>query len=222
MNHTESATSIVDTSTPTIKRFRRGDVREDGRIFWGNSKREGERWYTPDQFHRRKAAVSAYGKKQYASPEQGERIRQKNKEWQRVNVQRATRRANDRRKERRQADPLFALITRFRVNFHQSLKKRDMIKRSKCAEVLGCTWKEFTDHIESRFLPGMSWDNRSEWHIDHIVPLALAKTEQDVIDLNHYSNLRPLWATDNLIKSDSLPPRELVPEHLLRFIDPSS
>lgn len=216
-----SCNTLPETE-PTSKRFRRGDVREDGKVFWAYHKRVGELWFSPEQLHRRKAAQALYEKNRVKSPEEKERGIQRAREWKKANTNRATRRANARRKERRQTDPLFALITRFRVNFHQSLKKRDMIKRSKCAEVLGCTWKEFTDHIESRFLPGMSWDNRSEWHIDHIVPLALAKTEQDVIDLNHYSNLRPLWKRDNLLKSDSIPPREIAPAHLLRFIDPSS
>lgn len=48
----------------------------------------------------------------------------------------------------------------------------------------------------------MSWENRHLWHIDHIVPLATAKTEQDVIALNHVSNLRPMWSKENLSKGD--------------------
>jgi hypothetical protein len=47
----------------------------------------------------------------------------------------------------------------------------------------------------------MSWENRRLWHIDHIIPLALAKNEDQLIKLNHYTNLRPLWAKDNLVKS---------------------
>jgi hypothetical protein len=49
----------------------------------------------------------------------------------------------------------------------------------------------------------MSWENRAEWHIDHIVPLATAKCEEDVIKLNHFTNLRPLWAADNLKKNSN-------------------
>jgi hypothetical protein len=50
----------------------------------------------------------------------------------------------------------------------------------------------------------MSWNNRSEWHIDHITPMASAKTEHDAIKLNHYENLRPLWAIDNLRKGSKI------------------
>ena len=51
----------------------------------------------------------------------------------------------------------------------------------------------------------MSWDNRKKWHIDHVIPLAHAKTENEIILLNHYLNLQPLWANDNLTKGFKLP-----------------
>jgi hypothetical protein len=50
----------------------------------------------------------------------------------------------------------------------------------------------------------MCWENRNEWHIDHIVPLSSAKTEDEVYGLCHYTNLQPLWAKDNLQKSNKL------------------
>jgi hypothetical protein len=55
-------------------------------------------------------------------------------------------------------------------------------------------------YMESMFTDGMSWDNYGEWHIDHIKPLSTAKTPEDVIELTHYTNLQPLWASDNLKK----------------------
>jgi hypothetical protein len=58
------------------------------------------------------------------------------------------------------------------------------------------------DYMEKQFQPGMSFDNYGfdGWHIDHIVPLATAKTEEQVAKLNHYTNLQPLWAKDNMSK----------------------
>lgn len=82
----------------------------------------------------------------------------------------------------------------------KSFRVKGYTKLSKTHEILGCDWDTFKIHLERQFLPGMTWENRSEWHIDHIVPLASAKTEDDVIKLNHYTNLRPLWAKDNLEK----------------------
>lgn len=38
----------------------------------------------------------------------------------------------------------------------------------------------------------MSFENYGKWHLDHIIPLSTAKTEKEVIILNHYTNFQPL------------------------------
>jgi len=64
------------------------------------------------------------------------------------------------------------------------------------------------DALEQQFLPGMSWDNYGEWHIDHIIPVAVFNySSVDHIDFSRcwaLSNLRPLWAADNLHKNAKL------------------
>ena len=50
----------------------------------------------------------------------------------------------------------------------------------------------------------MSWDNRNKWHIDHVIPLSSANTEEEVLNLCHYTNLQPLWVKENLEKSNKL------------------
>jgi hypothetical protein len=55
----------------------------------------------------------------------------------------------------------------------------------------------------------MSLDNHGKWHLDHIIPLATATTEEDVIRLNHYTNFQPLWADDNLKKSNKIIEQQL-------------
>lgn len=77
----------------------------------------------------------------------------------------------------------------------------DAVKSSNTFDMLGYTPQELTNHIERQFVKGMGWDNRDKWHIDHIVPISTAKTIEDVIALNQLSNLRPLWAHENLSKS---------------------
>lgn len=109
-----------------------------------------------------------------------------------------------RKKARIAADPVFALAERVRSLIYIRLRSGGYTKRSRSTEILGCDWDFFKSHIERQFTKGMTWENRSEWHIDHIVPLASAKTEEDVIRLNHFTNLRPLWAKDNIAKSDRI------------------
>jgi hypothetical protein len=97
-------------------------------------------------------------------------------------------------------EPIFRLRDNIRGLILQSFKKNGYSKKSKTMEIIGCSFDELKRHLESKFKEGMSWDNRGEWHIDHIIPLALGATEEEVIALNHYTNLQPLWAKDNLSK----------------------
>ena len=71
--------------------------------------------------------------------------------------------------------------------------------------VFGCSSKELLEHIESLFQNGMNWENYGEWHVDHIIPCRAFKGKEDWV--NHafnYKNLQPLWAKDNLSKSDRM------------------
>ena len=111
-------------------------------------------------------------------------------------------------KERRINDPLYAAKVRYKNFVSKSMTIMGFSKKSKTQQILGCSWNEFVIHIEKQFIDGMSWDKIKEIHIDHIIPLASAKTEEDVIRLNHFTNLRPLWAKDNLAKGAKM-------EHLI-------
>ena len=105
-----------------------------------------------------------------------------------------------RHKAKKRLDPIYVLSQQMSCLVRISLINKGFPKRGKTIDIVGCDWNTFASHIERQFIDGMSWENRSEWHIDHIVPLASAKTEEDVIRLNHFTNLRPLWAKDNLSK----------------------
>ncbi len=78
------------------------------------------------------------------------------------------------------------------------------LKGGRTFEILGYTPGQLKEHIERQFLHGMGWHNRSEWEIDHIRPISLAKDRYDVIELNQLYNLRPLWARDNNKKKNRL------------------
>lgn len=106
--------------------------------------------------------------------------------------------------EAKQGKPLFALRKVLRSRTAEAFYRGGFSKNSKTAEMLGCDWDFFLSHLQSKFTAGMTWENRGEWHMDHIIPLSSAKTEEKLIALCHYTNLQPLWAADNLKKSDSL------------------
>lgn len=107
-------------------------------------------------------------------------------------------------RERRQNDPIYYFKSRIRHTVRQGLFRRSVRKKSRTTEILGCSFEELRVFIEQQFRDGMSWANMSQWHIDHKIPLASAKTESEVIALNHYTNLQPLWAADNIKKGSKI------------------
>jgi hypothetical protein len=104
------------------------------------------------------------------------------------------------KRKRRNIDPLFKLTENIHSLIKISLKQKGYKKNTKTINILGCTGIEFKEHIERQFLPWMNWDNYGRyngeyeygWDIDHIIELKTVNTEDDVIKLNHYTNLRPL------------------------------
>lgn len=74
-------------------------------------------------------------------------------------------------------------------------------------QLIGCSIEFLKQHLESKFKNGMGWHNYGHgWHIDHIVPLS----SFNLLDSNqlatacHYTNLQPMWAVENLQKSDRI------------------
>ena len=100
----------------------------------------------------------------------------------------------------------FRLCATIRGRLHSFLKRKTETKTKGFNEYIGCTPNELKKYLEKQFEQGMSWKNHSisGWHIDHIIPLCSAKTMSDLYALCHYSNLQPLWSTDNQSKSGKL------------------
>lgn len=103
-------------------------------------------------------------------------------------------------KKRKETDILFNVKLRFRSRLRHAFDRIKLNKPFKAEELLGANWIICKSHIESLFCEGMNWDNRNLWHIDHIMPFASAKNEEDVIKLCNYKNLQPLWAKENIKK----------------------
>lgn len=102
--------------------------------------------------------------------------------------------------EKMEKDSLYKIKILLRSSINNYLKNKGIKKSIKTEEILGCTLEEFKKYIEKQFQEGMSWENKGAWHLDHIIPMASAKSEKEAIKLCHYSNFQPLWAIDNLRK----------------------
>lgn len=101
-------------------------------------------------------------------------------------------------------NPLYRLITNSRKRLNIHLKSRNLTKKCKFSEYVGCNTKELRMYLESKFMHGMNWENYGKWHIDHITPLASARSEEEIYKLLHFSNLQPLWAIDNIRKGSKI------------------
>lgn len=111
-------------------------------------------------------------------------------------------RRNVNEKIRRDSDPIYKLGISLRNRIYKFFKGKNRSKKS--LELIGCSIESAKYYIELRFKPGMTWDNYGAWHIDHIYPLSLAKSTKELEKLCHYSNLQPLWARPNIIKSNKI------------------
>ena len=142
-----------------------------------------------------KAILAAYNKEYLAEYRKKNKaaINEKNKEYYR---------------NRRATDSAFKVSSNIRNLLSNSIRKMGYKKNSKTEQILGCSFDEFRLYIESKFESWMNWDNYGDpkdgifepnktWDIDHIIPLKTATCEDDIIRLNHYTNLQPMCSHYN-------------------------
>lgn len=98
------------------------------------------------------------------------------------------------------------LAKNIRTRINIGFKNNKFIKNAETVIILGCDFDFLKKYLESKFSEGMNWENygRSGWHVDHIIPLSSAKNEEEMYRLCHYTNLQPLWAIDNITKSNKI------------------
>jgi hypothetical protein len=116
------------------------------------------------------------------------------------NAERYRLKASARRRVRLRTDINFRLVENCRHRIWCFLKGKGKSKKTR--DILGCDMEFLKQHLERSFLDGMTWENYGDWHVDHIIPISSATTEEDMVRLCHYENLQPLWAIDNIRKSN--------------------
>ena len=107
-------------------------------------------------------------------------------------------------KREKKGSPIILQRQRLRTHFANSFKRYRKTKVDTLSKMIGCTWGFFTSWIESKFTKKMKWENYgSYWHIDHIEPLAAfdVYNNEHMLRAWHYTNLRPLSAKENRIKT---------------------
>ena len=114
-------------------------------------------------------------------------------------------------RERRKNDIAFRLRGTLHSRVVMAIKKKSK-KAVLTMELIGCTVDQLRTFLEAEFEEGMTWENYGRpkdgpgWEMDHIRPCASFNLEdpEEQKKCFHWTNLQPLWAADNLAKSDRL------------------
>jgi len=117
------------------------------------------------------------------------------------------------RSDKRSTDILYRLKDQIRHRISESLKSIGSKKNNTTINIIGCSIEYLKLYLESKFEPWMTWENYGKyngqfnygWDIDHKIPLSSGKIEEEIIELNHYTNLQPLCSYVNrYIKIDNI------------------
>ena len=111
-------------------------------------------------------------------------------------------RVRERTRYRLKNDPIFRIKATIRTRIYLYVKRGLANKTLPTSTLIGCSWEFLKTHLEQQFKPNMNWDNYGKWHIDHHKAMAkfdLLK-EKELLECCNYSNLRPLWAEENMRK----------------------
>jgi hypothetical protein len=213
-----------------MKKYKCGDIGPDGRYFLHYQRRKRkdgtiacyESWGTMEQIE----ASRERGRQDYQKNrekvlkrcrnyeiENAEKISERKSRYYQRNKERINKRQRKYEKFKYYSDPAYRLAVKTRGRIREYIKKLKVPKRDKSHQFLGCNYQFFKQYIESKFTDGMTWEKflLGEIHIDHIRPISSFNLfdEAELKKAFHYTNCQPLWARDNLRKSDNWNPETL-------------
>jgi hypothetical protein len=193
-----------DNNRDKINKFGRKYYQERLEYFKDKSKKYHRKRWDSDSEYRERVNNS--------SKERFQKLYYNDEEFKKKTVDKAVNYHRDRYK----TDELYKFKTDIRKVVYSAFKRKGHDKDFKSRQILGEEWSVIKDYIESQFSEGMTWDNHGEWVFDHKIPISICKTVEETIILNHYTNFQPLWAKDNLHKSDKILPEfeHLIDEYL--------
>lgn len=139
-------------------------------------------------------------------PEKKLQHEEKIKKWRKENPEKHRESIRRSLKKRKQTDHGFRVLCNMRNRLREIMRSSKNGGTDRISSLIGCSTRELSKHLESKFKKGMSWDNYGEWHVDHIIPCAAFDHEdpKQIKTCWHFTNLQPLWAHENLKKSSKI------------------
>jgi hypothetical protein len=139
------------------------------------------------------------------STEYREENKEKRKKYREENKKKINEQKREYYRKRKKYDTIFKIKERIKDIIRKSIKNNGYTKNSRSFEILGCSYEDFKEHIESHWEDWMYWDNygiyngkeKCGWDLDHIIPVGSAECEEDIYKLNHHSNIQPLCSYIN-------------------------
>jgi hypothetical protein len=184
--------------TLNYRKNNKDKIKERGREYCSNNR---EKCNKKTKKFRDKNRENAIERSRKWREENKENIKKYNKKYREENKEEILLYKRNYENHKLKTDLIHKLKKILRYHTTRGIKNKKFVT----TEIIGCDYIFFKSYFESLFTEGMSWDKiGSEIHIDHIIPLCTAKTEEEVYKLSHYTNLQPLWAKDNLIKGSKI------------------
>ncbi len=173
----------------------------NGEVRWWDGKKVRNKEYIKKYYEANKEYKKEYIKKYQAANK--EKLREQKKKYNAAPENKERR--NKRRRNRYKNDDKYRLTRILRRRFSTALKSQNTKKNTHVLQLTSCTMDFLRDYLSQQFEKGMTWKNHGDWHIDHRKPCRsfdLTKKE-DQLKCFHYTNLKPLWRSENLQKRDT-------------------
>ena len=160
--------------------------------------------HSKEYYQRTKKRQLEYSRAYHAAHSEKASARQRR--YRENNPERYNEYQRDYTRQRRKEDMDYKIRAYLRRRLHKALKRNQ--KTGSAVSDLGCSIAAFTLYIENQFEEGMTWDNwgKDGWHLDHVLPLASfdLTNRMEFLEAANWLNYQPLWADDNIRKSDKI------------------